>query len=45
MEVDRSHVTGGLDAEEKLRKAGDKTLLVVQRDGASFFIALKRPQD
>jgi serine protease Do len=43
VEVDRSQVTGGLDAEQKLRKAGTSTLLDVQRGGTSFFAALPRP--
>ena len=45
VEVDRSPVTGGLDAEQKLREAGDTTLLVVRRDDASFFAAVKRHED
>jgi S1-C subfamily serine protease len=44
-EVDRSPVAGGLDAEEKLRRAGEKTLLLVQREEASFFAAVKRVED
>jgi serine protease Do len=42
LEVDRSHVTGGLDAEAKLRKAGDQTLLLLRRDDAEFFAVLAR---
>jgi serine protease Do len=45
VEVDRSPVTGGLDAEKKLRKAGDTVLLVVRRGEASFFAAVKRHGD
>jgi serine protease Do len=45
LEVDQSAVSGGLDAEQKLREAGDKTLLVVQRDQGSFFVAVKRSKD
>ncbi len=44
VEVDRSHVTGGLDAENKLRAAGDTTLLLVRREDASFFAAIRRQQ-
>jgi len=44
-EVDRSLVAGGLDAEQKLREAGKTTLLVVRREEASFFAALKRRED
>jgi serine protease Do len=42
VEVDRSAVSGGLDAEKKLVDAGEKTLLVVRRDDATFFSALAR---
>ena len=45
VEVDRSPVAGGLDAEQKLREAGKTTLLVVRRDEASFFAAVKRRED
>ena len=45
VEVDREAVSGGLDAEQKLRKAGDRTLLVIRRGDASFFAALTRPKD
>jgi hypothetical protein len=45
VEMDRSHVSGGLDAEEKLRKAGGKAPLVIQRDKGSFFIALERSEN
>jgi serine protease Do len=43
VEVDRSPVSGGFDAEQKLREAGKSTLLDVRRGGASFFAALNRP--
>ena len=42
VEVDRSHVTGGMDAETKLQKAGDKTLLLLRRGDSDFFAALTR---
>ncbi len=45
VEVDRAPVAGGLDAEQKLRAAGEKTLLVVRRDDASFFAAVARRKD
>jgi serine protease Do len=45
VEVDRSAVAGGLDAEEKLVEAGERTLLVVRRDDASFFAALARRKE
>jgi len=47
VEVDHSPVAGGLDAEQKLREADARTLLVVRRDEASFFTALARrePRD
>jgi S1-C subfamily serine protease len=44
-EVDRSHVSGRLDAGEELREAGDKALLVVQRDHRSFSMALERRKE
>jgi len=44
LEVDRSPVAGGLDAEQKLRDAGEKTLLLVRRDEASFFTAVQRSE-
>jgi serine protease Do len=44
IEVDRSPVTGGLDAEQKLREADDDTLLLVRREAASLYIAIKRRQ-
>jgi hypothetical protein len=34
-----------LRPEQKLREAGEKTLLLVQRDEASFFTAVKRSED
>ncbi len=45
VEVDRAPVAGGLDAEQKLREAGEKTLLVVRRDDASFFAAVARRKE
>jgi serine protease Do len=45
LEVDRSRVAGGLDAEQKLREAGEKTLLLVQRDQGSLFVAVERRED
>ncbi|MDH5306187.1 MAG: trypsin-like peptidase domain-containing protein [Myxococcales bacterium] len=42
VEVDRAPVAGGLEAERKLVAAGDKTLLVIRRDEASFFAAIER---
>jgi serine protease Do len=45
VEVDHSAVTGGLDAENKLIGAGEKTLLVVRRGDASFFAALPRSKE
>jgi serine protease Do len=42
LEVDRAAVKGGLDAEDQLRKAGDKTLLLVRRDEADLYLAIKR---
>ncbi len=45
VEVDRSAVAGGLDAEQELREAGEKTLLLVRRDDASFFAALARRKE
>jgi serine protease Do len=45
LEVDQSQVAGGLDAEQKLREAGEKTLLLVRRDQGSFFAAVKRRED
>jgi len=42
VEVDRSPIASGLDAEQKLRKAGDTTLLAVRREEASFFAAVRR---
>jgi serine protease Do len=45
VEVDRDAVTGGLDAEQKLRKAGDNTLLVLRRDDTTFFAAVERKKD
>jgi serine protease Do len=45
VEVDRSPVARGLDAEQKLREAGDSTLLLLRRDEGSFFAAVKRRAD
>jgi serine protease Do len=42
LEVDGAGVTGGRDAESKLRKAGDKTLLLVLRDEATVYVAVRR---
>jgi serine protease Do len=44
VEVDRAPVAGGLDAEQKLRKAGDNTLLLVRRDDATLYAAIRRRQ-
>jgi serine protease Do len=41
-EIDRKPVTGGLDAENKLRAAGDKALLVVRREGGTLLVVVKR---
>jgi serine protease Do len=45
LEVDRSRVSGGLDAEQKLVKAGDAALLLVRRDDGSLYVAVKRSGD
>jgi serine protease Do len=45
LEVDRARVDGGLDAEQKLRKAGDSTLLLVRRDETTLFAAVKRRKE
>jgi serine protease Do len=42
VEVDRVPVAGGMDAEKKLREAGEKALLLIRREDASFFVALPR---
>jgi serine protease Do len=42
LEVDGAPVAGGRDAEAKLRKAGDKTLLLVLRDEATVYVAVRR---
>jgi len=42
VEVDREPVDGGLAAEQRLHDAGDRTLLLVRRDDAAFFVALSR---
>jgi serine protease Do len=41
-EVDREPVSGGLDAEKKLRAADDEALIAVQRDDGAFFAVVKR---
>jgi len=41
-EVDRKAVSDALDAEKKLRAAGDKTLLVIQREGGTLLVVVKR---
>ena len=41
-EVDRKPVTGGLDAEEKLRAADDKALIAARREAGSFFSVVNR---
>jgi serine protease Do len=41
-EVDRVAVKGGMDAEERLVKAGDKVLLAVRREGGTFLAVVKR---
>ena len=45
VEVGRVRVSGGLDAEEKLRKAGERVLIVVRRGEGSFFAVLTRSGD
>jgi serine protease Do len=45
VEVDRQPVAGGLDAEQKLREAGDGALLLVRRDDAALFAAVKRRKE
>jgi serine protease Do len=45
VEVDRSPVTGGEDAEAKLRKADASTLALVRREDATLFLVLKRRQE
>jgi len=42
VEVDHAHVDGGADAEAKLRKAGERTLLLVRRGSSTFFAAVPR---
>jgi serine protease Do len=44
VEVDRSPVAGGLDAEQRLQKAGESTLLLVRRGDATLYAAIKRRQ-
>jgi serine protease Do len=41
-EVDKQRVAGGLDAEKKLHKADDQTLLAVRRGADAFFAVVKR---
>jgi len=43
VEVDRSPVAGGRDAEQKLREAGKTTLLALRREKTSFFAAVYSP--
>jgi C-terminal processing protease CtpA/Prc len=43
VEVGRSGVEGGLDAEKKLRDAKQKVLLAIRREDAAFYVALRRP--
>jgi serine protease Do len=43
-EVDRKPVSGGLDAEEKLRAADDKALIAARREAGSFFAVVKRAE-
>jgi serine protease Do len=45
VEVDRSPVAGGEDAEAKLRKADASTLLLVRREETTLFVVLKRRQE
>jgi len=42
VDVDRSPVKGGLDAEKKLRDAGDSALLLLRREDSSFFAVVRR---
>jgi serine protease Do len=41
-EVDRAPVSGARDAENKLREAGDKALLAIQREGGALLVVVKR---
>jgi serine protease Do len=41
-EVDREPVTGGLDAEQKLRAADAKVLLAIVREGSTRFVVVER---
>jgi serine protease Do len=41
-EVDRVRVSGAQDAENKLRKAADKVLLVIRRDDNTLLVVVKR---
>jgi serine protease Do len=43
-EVDREPVSGGLDAEEKLRGADDKALIAARREAGSFFAVVNRAE-
>jgi len=45
IEVVRTAVHGGLDAEKRLRDAKQKTLLVVRREEGSFFVVVPRSGD
>jgi len=42
LEVDRKRVSGGADAEQRLDEAGERVLLLVQRDQSSLFVAVHR---
>src|SRR5258706_13427250 len=41
-EIDRKPVKDAMDAEKRLRAAGDKVLFAVQREDASFLVVVKR---
>jgi serine protease Do len=43
-EVDRKPVSGGMDAEKKLRAADDKALIAARRDAGSFYAVVKRAE-
>jgi len=42
LEVGGQEVTGGEDAEERLRAAGEKVLLLVQREKTTLYVAVRR---
>jgi serine protease Do len=42
VEVGRAPVSGGADAEARLREAGDSVLLLLRRNGSSLFAAVRR---